>query len=428
MPQAQKIVEVDLMDSRKSKGITTGNNAARLCVCGHAHPQTCIQSARRHLLRVAGALLMSAIVAFASAPVAADYQKGAQFYGKKEYQNAYGELLPTAEAGHAPAQFMIAVMYDMGYYVEKDGKAAAQWYRKAAEQGHPDAQLRLAGMLYEGIDVSLDREVAYQWASLAADRLHGPRQEGAVAFVKTIATLLSDSQLERVKAAVAAWRPRMVMVEGRFTGLPHLLRTGTGFFLNASGTVLTTQLLVYACQRIIVSYGDRALDGVLLDVDFGADLATVHTDLKPSSFARFANEQRPNAGTTVTMIGYAVQQTKSRDALTSSGTVLNASVASGNAAWFQTSIPIYRGQSGSPTLDPTGQVVGVVRGVFEGQPHDALRGTAHGQAMVVGVDSITRFLGRTKTPFDKASSDHDAPSTGPASPSGFIVLLECWGS
>ena len=77
-------------------------------------------------MRVAGALLMSAIVAFASAPVAADYQKGAQFYGKKEYQNAYGELLPTAEAGHAPAQFMIAVMYDMGYYVEKDGKAAAQ--------------------------------------------------------------------------------------------------------------------------------------------------------------------------------------------------------------------------------------------------------------------------------------------------------------
>lgn len=425
MPQAQTIVEVEFMGSRNSKGITTGNNAAQLCVCGHAPPKTCIQSARQHLLRVVGALLMSAIVAFVSVPVSADYQKGAQFYGKKEYQNAYGELLPAAEAGHAPAQFMIAVMYDMGYYVEKDGKAAAQWYRKAAEQGHPDAQLRLASMLYAGIDVPLDREMAYQWATLAADRLHGPKQEGAVAFAKTVATLLSDSQLERAKAAVAAWRPRMVMVGGRSTGQPHLLGTGTGFFLNASGTVLTAQHVVYACQRIIVSYGDRALDGVLLDVDFDADLATVHTELKPSSFARFANEQRPNAGTTVTVIGYAIKQTKSRDALTSSGTVLNASVASGNAAWFQTSIPIYRGQSGSPTLDPTGRVVGVVRGV-EGQPNEALREAADGQATVVGMDSIARFLGRTKTPFDKASSDHDAPSTGPASPSSFIVLLECW--
>ena len=391
-------------------------------------PKSCIKSAGRCLLKAAGALFVSAIVAFASAHVSADYQKGAQFYGKKEYKNAYDELLPAAEAGHAPAQFIIAVMYDVGQYVKKDGKAAAEWYRKASEQGHPNAQLRLAGMLHEGVDVSIDREAAYQWASLAADRLHGPRQEGAVAFVKAVAALLSETQLERAKAAVAAWRPRIAMVDGRSAGPPRLLRTGTGFFLNASGTLLTNQHVVYACQRIIVSYGDRAIVGVLLDVDFGADLATVQTDLKPSSLARFASEGRPKAGTTVTVIGYAVKRTKSRDALTSSGTVLNASVAGGNAAWFQTSVPLYRGQSGSPTLDPTGQVVGTARGVSEGQPNDALQETADGQAISVGVDSISRFLGRTKTPFEKASSDHDALSTGPASPSDFIVLLECWGS
>ena len=218
------------------------------------------------------------------------------------------------------------------------------------------------------------------------------------------------------------------MVDSRSAGPPRLLRTGTGFFLNASGTLLTNQHVVYACQRIIVSYGDRAIVGVLLDVDFGADLATVQTDLEPSSLARFASEGRQKAGTTVTVIGYAVNRTKSRDALTSSGTVLNASVARGNAAWFQTSVPLYRGQSGSPTLDPTGQVVGAARGVSEGQPDDALQETADGQAISVGVDSISRFLGRTKTPFEKASSDHDALSTGPASPSDFIVLLECWGS
>src|SRR5262249_49508981 len=82
--------------------------------------------------------------------------------------------------------------------------------------------------------------------------------------------------------------------------------------------------------------------------------------------------------------------TQSRDAFTSSGTVLNASVASGNAAWFQTSIPIYRGQSGSPALDPTGHVVGVVRGLVAGQPHDAWRETAHGQAMVIAVAMVSR--------------------------------------
>jgi S1-C subfamily serine protease len=383
---------------------------------------------RRRLLKVAGALLVGAIVAFASAHVSADYKKGAQFYGKKEYKNAYGELLPAAEAGHARAQFTIAVMYDMGQYVKRDKIAAAEWYRKASEQGHPDAQLRLAVMLHQGTDVSLDREAAYLWASLAADRLREPVQEMAVALSNAVAALLIETQLERAKAAVAAWRPRIAMVDGRSAGPQRLLGRGTGFFLNASGTLLTNEHVAYACQRLIVSYDDREIDGVLLDVDFGADLATVQTDLKPSSFARFASERRPKAGTPVTVIGYAVKRTISLRALISSGRVLNARVALGNAAWFHTSAPIYRGQSGSPTLDATGRVVGAARGVSEGQPDDALQEIADGQAMVVGVDSIVRFLGRMNTPFEKASSDHAAPSTRPASPLDFIVFLQCLGS
>lgn len=391
-------------------------------------PAIYIKSGGRRLLRIAGAMLLGTIVALASAPVSADYPKGAQFYLKKEYKDAYGELLPAAEAGHALAQFMIAVMYDAGHYVKKDGKVAAEWYRKASEQGHPDAQLRLAGMLYEGVDVPLDREAAYRWASLAADRLHGSKQEKVAAFAKSVAALLSKTQLERAKAAVATWHPRVARLNGRLAGPQHLLQTGTGFFLNASGTLLTNQHVVYACQRIIVSYGDRAVNGALLDVDFGADLATVQTDLKPSSFARFASETRPKPGIPVTVIGYAVKRTQSRDALASSGTVLNASVALDNAAWLQTTAPIYRGQSGSPAFAPTGLVIGAARGVFQDQPDGALQETADGQAIVVGVDSISRFLDRTKTPFEKASPDHAAPNSGAAPSADFIVLLECWGN
>ena len=83
-------------------------------------------------------------------------------------------------------------------------------------------------------------------------------------------------------------RPRIAMADGRPASLLYPPRTGTGFFLNTSGMLLTNQHVVYPCQRLIVSYGDREIDGILLDVDFGADLATVQTDLKPSSFARFA--------------------------------------------------------------------------------------------------------------------------------------------
>ena len=387
-----------------------------------------IKPTKQRLLRAAVALFAGAIIAFASAPVSASYQKGAQFYLKKDYKNAYGELLPAAETGHALAQFMIAAMYDIGHYVKKDRKAAAEWYRRAAEQGHPDAQLRLAGMLYEGVDAPLDREAAYRWVSLAADRLHGAKQEKAVAFARSVSVLLSKTQLERAKTAIAAWRPRIAIADGRSAAPQRLLRTGTGFFLNNSGTVLTNQHVAYACQRLIASHGDRTANGTLLDVDFAADLATVQTDIKPSNFARFSGEQRPKPGVSVTVVGYAIKQTKSRDALVSSGTVLNSGVALGNAAWFQTSIPIYRGQSGSPAFDPAGLVVGVARGVSQGQPDGVLQEMGDGQAMVVGMDSISRFLGRTNTPFEKSSPGHDAAATVPGGPSDSIVLLECWGS
>ncbi len=400
MPEAQKIAE-EIKEGRKSS---------------------------RRLLKVAGTLLMGASVAFASAHVSADYQKGVRFYEKKEYKNAYGELLPEAEAGHAIAQFIIGVMYREGQYVTKDGKTAAEWYRKASEQGHPDAQLQLAAALIQGTGVSLDREAAYQWASLAADRLRGPNQEIAVVLANAVAALLSEAQLARAKTAAAAWRPRIAIVDGRSAVPQRLLWTGNGFFLNSSGTLLTNQHVAYRCPRIVVSYGDRTIEGFLLDVDFGADLATVQTDLKPSSFARFAGEGRPETGTPVTVIGYALKRTMSPRALTSSGTVFNSGVARDNAAWYQTSVPIYRGQSGSPTLDATGRVIGVARGVSEGQPNDSLQEIADGQAAVVGVDSISRFLGRTKTPFEKASSDNAAPSTKPASPADFIVFMQCFGS
>src|SRR5204863_7552221 len=143
-------------------------------------------------------------------------------------------------------------------------------------------------------------EAAYQWAALAVDRQYGAKQRGAAAFLEQIAALLSSAQLERAKAAAAAWRPRLA-TNGRSAGPQRLLMTGTGFFLNGSGTLLTNEHIAYGCQRIVVSYGDRAIAGVLVDVDFGADLATVQTDLKPARFAHFAGERRPNVGAAVTV-------------------------------------------------------------------------------------------------------------------------------
>lgn len=38
MPQAQKVIDIELSTGAKSRGIATGNNAAWLCICGRKEP------------------------------------------------------------------------------------------------------------------------------------------------------------------------------------------------------------------------------------------------------------------------------------------------------------------------------------------------------------------------------------------------------
>lgn len=371
-------------------------------------------------MRIAAALfLVAASVALARADVWSDYLDGAQLYNKKEYAAAYPVLLRAAQAGDARAQYMIAQMYQAGHPVKPDA-TAAEWYRKAADQGHPVAQMALAMLLHRGTELPVDRFAAYQWASLAADRMDGQLRETALILAGAMANFLTEAERERARAAVAAWRPHLARVDGGSTGPVRVLWTGTGFFVNATGTLLTNAHVAYLCPQLVVFDGDSPVEGAVLNVDFGADLATVQTGLRRSSVARFAGQLRPKPGIPITVVGYALKRTTVRRPLSSAGTILDASPAGGNVPWYQTSVPIYPGQSGAPVLDETGQVIGVARGVFDGRTDDSSQHT-----IIVGAESIHRFLRMTKTSFEKADVDSSAR---PASPADFTALLQCSSS
>ena len=81
---------------------------------------------------------------------------------------ALAELRSRAENGSAEAQEQLAVVYVMGWGVNRDYGEAAQWRRKAAEQGNAEAQYHLAEM-YERGDVTLDYAEALKWYRKAAE-------------------------------------------------------------------------------------------------------------------------------------------------------------------------------------------------------------------------------------------------------------------
>ena len=90
--------------------------------------------------------------------------------------SGYGDALrwyeKTAESGAAPAQFLLARMFETGTGRKPDAAKAAGWYRRAADQGYAPAQFRLGVLYFDGRGVVRDAAAAAAWYEKAAAQGH----------------------------------------------------------------------------------------------------------------------------------------------------------------------------------------------------------------------------------------------------------------
>ena len=64
----------------------------------------------------------------------------------------------------------LGVAYEHGFGVERDYRAAANWYRSSALKGNAQAQNNLGELYYYGRGFDRDLEQAYAWFKLSASR------------------------------------------------------------------------------------------------------------------------------------------------------------------------------------------------------------------------------------------------------------------
>jgi uncharacterized protein len=85
---------------------------------------------------------------------------------------AIKSLTRSAELGFAPAQFMLANLFETGLGVGEKRKSipkATVWYLEAANQGHPDACLAMGTAYFLGRGTRLDYSEALRWYTKAAE-------------------------------------------------------------------------------------------------------------------------------------------------------------------------------------------------------------------------------------------------------------------
>lgn len=142
--------------------------------------------------------------------------------------------------------------------------------------------------------------------------------------------------------------------------------TGTGFFINGDGDVVTNAHVVDGCTSVTVRSGASREDegAVVAHVDEDVDLAVIATNLSSRHTASIRPGVRLGEG--IAIFGFPLTQMLARSGNFTLGHVTALSGFRDDDSQIQISAPVQAGNSGGPVLDLSGNLVGVVVAKLDG--------------------------------------------------------------
>lgn len=224
-------------------------------------------------------------------------------------------------------------------------------------------------------------------------------------------------------ASAAIAQPQLVAVS---------MSTGTGFFINNEGYLVTNAHVVRQCQsiNILTKHGERA--ATLVASDSKQDLAVLKaTDMGGSTMAPLRwNIRDLKLGDTVYVIGFPGNAGVSGTATYKKTLVSNLEGPEQNPLWIQLGGVGQRGNSGGPVLDSTGNVIAVVSGMV--QTYDVMSDgrigtTPIGQSdIAITLSNLQEFLIRNNVRYyELRSSGNYSESTIEQNALRFTVPVRC---
>jgi serine protease Do len=147
--------------------------------------------------------------------------------------------------------------------------------------------------------------------------------------------------------------------------LPTQQSAGSGFFISPDGYIVTNNHVVENAETIKVVLKDESeLDAVIVGRDEATDLAVIKVKGRtgPFPFVNFENSARPRVGDWVIAVGnpFGLGGTATAGIISAYGRDIGETFVD----YIQIDAPINRGNSGGPTFDIYGRVIGVNTAIF----------------------------------------------------------------
>jgi len=140
------------------------------------------------------------------------------------------------------------------------------------------------------------------------------------------------------------------------------VQSGTGFFVNDDGYLLTNHHVINGCTQVTLKGTDfPETMAEVRAVDAQHDLALIYVKASVPGTARLRdNLDDMNPGDRVLTIGYPGDAWKTGKYTLAEAQLVNTQGPKGHPDWIQFSDSVHHGNSGGPLLDGSGNVIGVV--------------------------------------------------------------------
>jgi len=142
----------------------------------------------------------------------------------------------------------------------------------------------------------------------------------------------------------------------------YTLGQGSGFFISADGYAVTNNHVVSNAKTVQVITDDgKTLSAKVVGTDPNTDLAVIKVDGRNFPFVKFADRE-PRIGDWVVAVGnpFGLGGTVTAGVVSARG----RNIGSGVEDFIQIDAPINRGNSGGPTFDLDGNVIGVNTAIY----------------------------------------------------------------
>jgi S1-C subfamily serine protease len=208
--------------------------------------------------------------------------------------------------------------------------------------------------------------------------------------------------------------------------VPAMTGTGTGFYVDRRGYLLTNAHVIQPCATVKI----RGRDGILevVRVDQENDLAILTQNAPAFRAATFRDGRGLRPGDAVVAVGFPLSGLLASEANVTTGAVSALAGPGDDFRYLQITAPVQPGNSGGPLLDDSGNVVGVVTSKLDALYMARRTGDLPQNVNFAINASVARILMDAVGVHYSAATQGSplAPADVGESAKAFTVLLECW--